>query len=119
MLGGVVHGKGKRQPAKGDDVARLDLGRERPHDGHQKQQQQAAAGKHQARRLGRVTHERLKEQGHHDEAGEKHDPQNKHHGVGAEEVQILEEAHFDDRGFVKPFPDDRVRPGIRRQRRRA
>ena len=33
MLGGVVHGKGKRQPAKGDDVARLNLGAERPTTG--------------------------------------------------------------------------------------
>ena len=61
-----------------------------PDDGHQEQQQQTAAGEHQARRLGGVTHERLKELGHHDQAGEKHDAQNKHHGVGAEEVQVLE-----------------------------
>ena len=44
--------------------------------------------------------------GHHDEAGKQHDPQYKHHGVGAEEIQIFEQAHFDDRLFIKPFPDD-------------
>ena len=106
MLRGIVHGDRERQPAKRDDVARLDLGGQHSHDGHQKQQQQAAAGKHQACRLRRVAHERLQELGHHDQAGEQHDPQNEHHGVGAEEVQILEEAHFDDRVFVKPFPND-------------
>ena len=104
-LRGVVHGKRKREPAKSDEVARLDFGREIPCDRHQKQEQQAAAGKHQARRLGRITHEGLKELGHHHEAGEKHDSQNEHHGVGAEEVQVLEESHFDDRGLVEPFPD--------------
>ena len=90
LLSRNVHPYGKGQPAEGNDVSRLELGCKHTCNGHQKQQQKTAAGKHQAGRLGCVTHQRLKKLRHHDEARKQHDSKYEHHEIRAQEVQILE-----------------------------
>ena len=102
--GGVEQRRRGHEPAGRDDVACRKLRRERADDGHHDQQQETAAGQHQACRLGRVAHEQLQILRHHHQAGKHHDAGHEHHRVGAEEVEIPEKAHVDDGIVVETTP---------------
>ena len=101
----IGHGEHQHEPADGNNPARLHLGRQLADNGHLKEQDEAAGGERESRRLGRVAHQRLEKLWHQHHTGEQHDPQHEHHEVGRQKAEIAEEAHFDDRSGVKPLPD--------------
>src|SRR6516225_3432665 len=105
LLRGVEHGQGQGQPAKGNEVARLEFGGKYAHHGHHEQQSEPARRDRKPGKLRRVSQEGLQKKRHHDQAAEIQDSQGEHHQVGTREVEILEQPNVNDGGLLKPLPE--------------
>ena len=97
--------RGHQEP-EGDQVPRIHLPEELPHDRQEQDDGEPARRKRHPRVLRRVAHPDLKvERQQHGASVQRH-PQHQHHQIRDGEVAVTEEAHLHHRMLLPPFPDD-------------